>query len=82
MGGQDNTLIEAPAKRESCLMCCPCLPMIAPTDSAGINRWTVSVSDCCWERWTGHTCLFDTSQAVTVDTVMDAFSYTKNTRIV
>ena len=37
------------AGQYSCLMCCPCLPMMAPTDSAGMKRWTVSVSDCCWK---------------------------------
>lgn len=28
-------------------MCCPCLPIIAPTAKAGMNRWTVSDSGCC-----------------------------------
>lgn len=43
------TLIEAPAKCDSCLMCWPCLPMMAPTASVGMNRWTVSDSGlpCC-----------------------------------
>lgn len=40
------TLIEAPAKCESCLMCWPCFPMMAPTARAGMNRWTVSDSGC------------------------------------
>lgn len=42
-------LIEAPAKCDSCLMCWPCLPMIAPTASVGMKRWTVSDSGlpCC-----------------------------------
>lgn len=53
---QNSTLIEAPAKRESCLMCWPCLPMMAPTDRAGINRCTVSVSDCCRGRKPGCEC--------------------------
>lgn len=43
------TLIEAPAKCDRCLMCWPCFPMMAPTASAGMNRWTVSDSwGPCW----------------------------------
>lgn len=39
-----STLMEAPAKRLSCLMCCPFFPMMAPTACAGMYTWTVSCS--------------------------------------
>lgn len=41
------TLMEALAKRESCLMCCPFFPMMAPTACAGMNTCTVSCSGAC-----------------------------------
>lgn len=45
---QDNpTLIEALANRESCLMCWPFLPMMAPTACAGMKTCTVSCSGGC-----------------------------------
>lgn len=45
------TLMEALAKRESCLMCCPFLPMMAPTAWAGMNTCTISCSGaCCQDR--------------------------------
>lgn len=46
------TLIDAPAKCESCLICCPCFPMMAPTARAGMKRWTVSDSGCPCEAKT------------------------------
>ena len=66
------TLIEAPAKCDSCLMCWPCFPMMAPTASAGMNRWTVSDSGCpCWENQhfitTVITCRRPSSAMQTVD---------------
>lgn len=43
--------MEALANRESCLMCWPFLPMMAPTAWAGMNTWTISCSGaCCQDR--------------------------------
>lgn len=41
------TLMEAPAKRASCLMCCPFFPMMAPTACVGMNKFTTSCSGSC-----------------------------------
>lgn len=41
------TLMEALAKRDSCLMCCPFFPMMAPTACAGMNTCTISCSGAC-----------------------------------
>lgn len=43
------TLIEAPAKCASCLMCWPFLPIRAPTAWVGIKRYTTSCSWACQE---------------------------------
>lgn len=43
----NTTLIEALANRESCLMCWPFLPMMAPTACAGMKTCTVSCSGGC-----------------------------------
>lgn len=40
-------MIEALANRESCLMCWPFLPMMAPTACAGMKTCTVSCSGGC-----------------------------------
>lgn len=43
--------MEALANRESCLMCWPFLPMMAPTAWAGMNTCTISCSGaCCQDR--------------------------------
>ena len=44
------TLMEAPANRASCLMCCPFFPMMAPTACVGMNKFTTS----CSGSWRGH----------------------------
>lgn len=41
------TLMEAPANRASCLMCCPFFPMMAPTACVGMNKFTTSCSGSC-----------------------------------
>lgn len=43
------TLMEAPANRASCLMCCPFFPMMAPTACVGMNKLTTS----CSGSWRG-----------------------------
>lgn len=48
--GKHRTLMDAPANLESCLICCPFLPMMAPTAWVGMNRCTISCSNACWER--------------------------------
>lgn len=47
---ENRTLIEALANLESCLICCPFFPMIAPTACAGMKTCTVSCSGGCREK--------------------------------
>lgn len=54
------TLMEAPAKRASCLMCCPFFPMMAPTACVGMNKFTTSCSGSCQgeQRFILNSCFF------------------------
>lgn len=54
------TLMEAPAKRASCLMCCPFFPMMAPTACVGMNKFTTSCSGSCQgeQRFIFNSCVF------------------------